>query len=68
MVARTTVEQRLAALEQEVADLKLRVDRNGSEWLDRSSGAMADIPDADFEEFVQFGREFRTAQQDVDGE
>jgi hypothetical protein len=59
-VARQTVEQRLAALEAEVARLKECVEKNrvqDTDWLDDIWGAFADDPA--YEEAMRLGREWR---------
>lgn len=55
-----TVEQRLAALEAEVALLKeqlTRTEKPAEDWLDTVYGAFADDPS--FEEATRLGREWR---------
>jgi hypothetical protein len=60
-----TIEQRLAALEAEVARLKERLERLAPEnWVERISGSMKDYPE--FEEVVRLGQEFRRSQQPPD--
>ncbi len=63
MAEQGTVEQRLAALEREVADLKqqLRGKRAAGNWIEQISGSMADFPE--FEEVVRYGREVRNADR-----
>lgn len=57
------VEQRLAALEADVAELKKRLSRTVPDnWLDRMTGSMQGYPE--FEEVVRLGAEFRHAQHD----
>ena len=57
-------EQRLAALERQVAELKRRVGGSDGDWPERILGGMRDIPEEDFKEFVRFGKEFRDSQTD----
>jgi hypothetical protein len=60
------IEQRLAALEAEVAQLKRQAAKSetGAEWLDRVSGRFKDDPV--FEEIVRLGREAREADRPPD--
>jgi hypothetical protein len=54
------LQTRLTALEAEVAQLKQKVNQNGSaekSWLDELYGAFADDPD--FLEAMRLGREYR---------
>jgi hypothetical protein len=57
--APVSIEERLAAEEKEVADLKRRVSRpdQSAAWLERIAGTFKD--DHDFDEIVRLGREFR---------
>ncbi len=58
-----TVEDRLATLEREFAQLKQRLEAHSiGNWLDEVSGRMKNIPE--FEDVVRLGREFREAQTD----
>ncbi len=56
------LESRLAALEQEFANLKKKLDANGSgsNWIQQITGSFANNPD--FEEIVRLGREYRRSQ------
>lgn len=59
-----TVEQRLAQVEREIADLKSRVNSLGGQkpnWIDTVSGSFKDDPD--FEEIVRLGKEIREADR-----
>lgn len=61
------MENRLTALEQEVAELKRRVtplDGVDPNWLLRMVGSQ---PDPDFEEALRLGREARAAYRSADG-
>lgn len=58
------IEQRIAALEREVAELKRRTNGDQDNWLDQVSGRMKDIPEEDFREFVRLCKESREAQTD----
>lgn len=60
----SNIENRVAALEREVAYLKRRIGDNNRDWPDRLFGGMRDIPEEDFQEFVRLGKEFRDAQTD----
>jgi hypothetical protein len=59
MSEQTTVEERLAAVERELADLKRRIPSraDGKSWVERIAGTFKDDPE--FEEVVRLGREFR---------
>jgi hypothetical protein len=61
-----TIEERVKALEKEVAELKQRVRKPETmrEWLERVSGTFENDPD--FEEIVRLGREFRQADRPSD--
>ncbi len=54
-----TIEQRLAEVEKELADLKRRlpVPTAGKSWVEQIAGTFKDDPD--FDEIVKLGREFR---------
>lgn len=60
------LEDRVKALENDVAELKRRADQKESagEWLDRISGKLADYPE--FGEIVRLGREIRQADRPRD--
>ena len=61
-----SIEERLAALEREVAELRRRrpVIRvavpPGANWVDAISGSMKDEPE--FEKVIEYGREIRRQQ------
>lgn len=61
-----TMEQRLQALEQEVALLKQRLDQLQPQmsWIDRVSGSMKDEPE--FGEVIRLGAEIRRADRPAD--
>jgi hypothetical protein len=61
-----TVEQRLGALEKQVAELKQRLDigEAGATWLERVAGSFQG--DADFLEILRLGREIRQADRPPD--
>jgi hypothetical protein len=65
-----TVEERLATLEAEVAELKRRLAELAPQpkknWLEAVTGIMKDYPE--FEEVVRYGREFREADRPRDDE
>ncbi len=66
-MATTSLEERVGALEQEVARLKRRVeeaDLPGKAWWDRVLGAFAD--NSVFDEAMQLGREYRESVQPPD--
>jgi predicted NUDIX family NTP pyrophosphohydrolase len=54
--------RRLAVLEQEVADLKRRVEISSVNWPERVFGRMKDFPE--FDEVTRMARELRDAQRD----
>ena len=61
-MATTTVEQRLLALEREVAEIKSRLGNApshtpGADWISAISGSMKDEPE--FDEVVKLGRQIR---------
>ena len=63
-MATTTVEQRLLALEREVAEIKSRLGTApaqpaDADWVSAISGSMKDDPE--FDEVVKLGREIRRA-------
>jgi uncharacterized small protein (DUF1192 family) len=47
MAEQDTTEQRLAALEREVAELKRQLQAKGTSgnWIERTTGSMADFPE-----------------------
>ena len=58
-----TLEQRVAALEQEVADLKKQLrapESDNGDWVERMSGSMKDYPE--FDEVIRLGAEWRRSQ------
>ncbi len=60
-----TIEERLAALEREVAELRQRPTPRvkvplGPNWVDAISGSMENLPE--FEKVVEYGREIRRQQ------
>jgi hypothetical protein len=62
MATEMTVEQRVAILEKEVAELKQHLPRPhkpGTNWLDQVSGSLKDYPE--FDEVLRFGHEIRQA-------
>ena len=61
------VEERLAALERQVTELRREFNKNDRNWPDRFFGGMKEIPKEDFEAFVRAGKEFRDAQTDPEG-
>jgi hypothetical protein len=64
-----TVEERLAVLEKEVAQLRQQVDQLAKpqgNWLDRISGSMKDIPADVWEEFQKLCKEVRYADRPPD--
>jgi hypothetical protein len=64
MAEKLTIEQRLAALEHDVKELKQRLvptSANGN-WVDEIAGSMLAFPE--FEEVVRLGREIRDTSDD----
>ena len=63
-----TIEDRLAVVEREVAELKRRLpaEQLPADWVDAMSGAFADDPE--FDEVVRLGREMREADRMEYGE
>jgi hypothetical protein len=62
-----SVEQRLASLEQQVAELKERLDQLTAQkgnWIEQTAGMMKDYPE--FAEVARLGAEWRRAQRDPD--
>lgn len=66
MLNETTLERRLATLEQEVADLKRKSDSNFtySNWLDKLIGSISN--ESAFLEALEYGRSFRQADKHID--
>jgi len=66
MQTHLTLEQRVAALEEEVAVLKRRLEdplpKEGKSWLDDVIGSMKDY--SEFREVLRFGAEWRRAQRE----
>ena len=67
-MAAMTVEERLDALEAEVAELKAQLTRekslNGLPWWEQRFGAFADSPE--YEELTRLGREYRESLRPKD--
>ena len=59
MPEQLTVEERLAAVEQQLIELKRRLpsQTDGKSWVERIAGTFNEDPD--FDEIVRLGREFR---------
>ncbi len=58
MLDEATIEQRLASLEQEVAQLKRKSDSNiSNNWIDKLIGSISDEPA--FLQALEYGRSFR---------
>ncbi|MDA0837310.1 MAG: hypothetical protein O3B01_17575 [Planctomycetota bacterium] len=64
MSSLATIEERVTALEQQLA--KLKAERNGegrkSGWIDKICGSFKDDPE--FDEIVKLGREYRQSDRD----
>jgi hypothetical protein len=63
MSGQNGVEERLAVLETEVAELKRSL-RPGETWFNRVAGSMKDDPE--FDEVLRLGREIRRADRPVE--
>jgi hypothetical protein len=66
-----TIEERLFALEKEVALLKMRLDQLTSpkgNWLDKVAGCMNEIPDDAYREFLECCAEARRQLNRLDDE
>jgi len=64
-MATSEIEIRVSALENEIATLKeklAKIERTPIAWWQKISGTFAD--DADYEEAMRLGREYRLAQTD----
>lgn len=63
MAGATSIEQRVAILEREIAELKQRITLAGASdtWLERVEGSFSDEPD--FDEVLRLGREIRQADR-----
>ena len=64
-MATTEIEIRVSALESEIATLKeklAKIEKSPTAWWQKISGTFAD--DADYEEAMRLGREYRLAQKD----
>ena len=61
----TVLEQRVAAVEKELAKLKQRVESPpaATSWIDQLAGTFKDDPE--FDEIVKLGREFRESVSDA---
>jgi len=65
MLDETTIEHRLASLEQEVAQLKRKSDTNiSNNWLEKLIGSISDEPA--FLQALEYGRSFRQADKPID--
>lgn len=55
-------------MERTVRELADRLDtlQGNASWLPRFNGALDDMPELEFEEFVRLGREFRNADRPGD--
>ena len=64
MSTKETVEERLAALEREVRDLRKRVEssQRANDWRSRPRSSLRDMPE--FEEVLRLGKEMRQSDQD----
>jgi hypothetical protein len=58
-----TIEERLSALESELAEVKRQLKALQPDWLKRVVGSMDEWPE--FEEVLRLGREFRDSVRDL---
>ncbi len=68
MSSESSVEARLTAVERELSDLKKRLPAShsgGSSWVEKIAGTFQG--DAEFDEIVRLGREFRDSVENQDG-
>lgn len=63
MPEQVTIQQRLTAVEKDLAELKQRVAQQEKTkcWIERIAGTFKDVPE--FDEIVRLGREFRESVQ-----
>jgi hypothetical protein len=54
------MEQRLAAVEQQVAELRRRAERPAANWIEEIAGTFENDPV--FEEVLRYAREYRQSQ------
>ena len=61
-----SIEERLTAVERELADLKTRLppELKPENWVEKISGSMQDYPE--FDEVLRLGREMRQADRPKD--
>jgi len=66
MSANANIEQRLEAVEMELARLREAIETPSSKksWIDQIAGSMAEYPE--FDEVVEYGRQFRASQKDAE--
>jgi hypothetical protein len=66
MLNETTIEHRLATLEEEVADLKQKAANKSTSgnWIDKLIGSISD--ESAFLEALDYGRSFRQADKPLD--
>ncbi len=64
MSTKETVEERLAALEREVRDLRKRVEsgQQSKDWRSQVYGSLKNVPE--FDQVLRLGREMRQGDQD----
>jgi len=67
MSEHSSLEERLANVEAEIAQLKKQIDSSGSKnWLEAITGSLKDDPT--FEAVLAYGREFRYSDRPTDEE
>ena len=62
METNENIEDRVATLEREVAELKQKVDGSSKNWVDEISGNMKEFPE--WREICRIGKEIGNAQGD----
>jgi hypothetical protein len=64
-MAELTLEQRVAALEQTVAELKARNSPMGTRWWEQIGRSMSPVEEDAFERMVAYGQYFRKTGKDA---
>ncbi len=61
-------EQRLLAVEAGLADVRQKLGPVPSNWVEQVSGSLADIPEEDYQEFLDHCREVRNGSAPAQAE